>query len=106
DMAERAGRSSAYVAHHWEHQIVRLPRLRWLRAAARLAIYRLADKGEPRCDSAPVWEMQLVGDVAFYKQYVRDRSRPRHYARHGLVRAKPGHAPTQAHVPLTLSAAT
>jgi len=85
--AERAGLSGGYLAHHWEHRHIRNAHYRWTRARARLAYWRLRRFGlRVPADRSPRWEMEMVMDVAYYKQYLNERERPRHYERYGLRR--------------------
>ena len=86
-MATRAGHSSAYLAHHWEHRRIRNPHYRWSRARARLAYWRLRRFGlRVPPDHSPRWEMEMVMDAAYYEHYLRERERPRHYERFVLQR--------------------
>jgi len=80
DTAINAGRSSAYVAHHWEHRRIRRPRWRCLRAMLRLAYWRLRRFGlrAPQ-DRSPRWEMEILMDVWFFRQYLKERRRPYNY---------------------------
>lgn len=87
ETAMRAGRSSGYIAWHWEHRPFSNPHTRWLKARARLAYWRLRHFGvrvpPERC---PRWEMELLTDVAYFDQFLRERGRQRHYERFGLRR--------------------
>jgi glucosyl-dolichyl phosphate glucuronosyltransferase len=90
ELAIRTGRSSGYVAHHWEHRTIRHPRLRWFRARLRLAYWRLRRFGfRLPSEGAPRWEMEMVMDLAYYHQYAREKSHPRNYALLGLRRCAP-----------------
>jgi glycosyltransferase involved in cell wall biosynthesis len=87
DTAAKMGRSSAYWAHHWEHEEVRRPRLKLARARLRLAKWRWQRGAECQSpEGMPEWEMWLVKDVHFHRQYLSERLRPRNYERHGLVK--------------------
>lgn len=87
EAARNAGRSSAYVEHHWRHGRVRWVRVRRLRAALCLAFRRLLPMrtGEP---SGGPSEMSLrwSWSVGFFDGYALEQARPRNYERHGLVR--------------------
>lgn len=84
--AEAMGRTSAYTLYHWEHSepgrlwrgLIRswfcLLRYR----ARRLDLYPWQDIEES--------ELWLVHDVAMYRQLLRERRRPRNYAKFGLVK--------------------
>jgi len=87
NIADKAGRSSAYVAHHWEHREIKHPRAKMLRALLRLAYWRLRRHGlrTPRDnDGAPRWEMEMAMDVAYHKQYLTERRQRRNYRPYAL----------------------
>ncbi|MDD5351265.1 MAG: glycosyltransferase [Chthoniobacteraceae bacterium] len=87
ETAIRAGRSSGYIAHHWAHRRIRNPHYRWARARARLAYWRLRRFGlRTPPDHCPRWEMEMLTDIAYFEQFLRERGRPRHYERFGLRR--------------------
>lgn len=93
DTAAKMGRSSAYWAHHWEHEGVRRPRVELARARLRLAKWRWQRGHEGRGpEGMPEWEMVLLKQVHFYRQYLSERGRPRNYERHGLVKLNQGGA--------------
>lgn len=87
-LAERAGRSSAYVAHHWEHRRIEHAFALLTRAKLRLAYWRLRRFGLFRpSDRCPRWEMEMVMDAAYYEQYQNERSRSRNYRPYALKRS-------------------
>ncbi len=87
DTARKMGRSSAYWAHHWEHEEVRRPRIELALARLRLAKWRAQRRRECQSpEGMPEWEMVLLKQVHFYRQYLLERARPRNYERHGLVK--------------------
>lgn len=87
DTARKMGRSSAYWAHHWEHEEVRRPRAELALARLRLAKWRAQRWRECRgVEGMPEWEMVLLRQVHFHRQYLEERGRPRNYERHGLVK--------------------
>jgi GT2 family glycosyltransferase len=87
DAACERGRTQAYLMHHWQHQTVRRPRLRWLVLSGKLAIRRLLQPpGHDKTDGCPLWEMSYVGGLARCQQFLIERRRPRNYSRHGLVK--------------------
>jgi hypothetical protein len=91
DTARRMGRSSAYLAHHWEHEEVGHPRLQLALARLRLAKWRRQRRGEFRGpEGMPEWEMVLLKQFYFYRHYLVERRRPRNYERHGLVKLNRG----------------
>lgn len=85
--AEGLGRSLAYIAHHWKHEPAPNPYGAWARTMLRLQFYRarhfLQTRGR-KADYLPGWEVQQVQDVAFAAQMLRERRRPRCYAKFGL----------------------
>lgn len=94
DTAVKMGRSSAYWAHHWEHEEARRPRVELALARLRLAKWRVQRGRELRSpEGMPEWEMVLLKQVHFYRQYLSERARPRNYERHGLVKLRRGAAP-------------
>lgn len=91
--AEGLGQSWAYVAHHWKHEPAPHPWLSWARTILRLQFYRarhfLRTRGR-KTDYLPGWEVQQRQDVAFAAQMLRERKRPRRYAKFGLSPLTPG----------------
>ena len=88
--AENAGRSSAYVAHHWEHRKIGHVYAKLAKARARLAYWRLRRFGlRPPADQSPRWEMEMIMDLAYFRQYLTERRRLRHYAPYALKRSEP-----------------
>jgi glycosyltransferase involved in cell wall biosynthesis len=84
------GRSRAYLSYHWQHQNIKWLRLRYWKAWLRLKCYRASMRFK---SSAPVEGIELpefdrVCGLHFYRQYLRERRRPRNYARHGLLKLK------------------
>ena len=89
-VAQRAGRSLAYVWHHWEHRRLRWPLLRWLKALLRLTWWRLTHLRTWWMRREINWtEWDQARWVAFYPEYRRASRRPRHYERFGLRRIIP-----------------
>lgn len=86
--AETEGRSSAYVAHHWVHERITVPRLRLLKHQLQLSLLRRTRWRECRePEGMPEWEMLLVKEIAFYKEQLLNRKRRnRNYEQFGLVR--------------------
>ena len=85
--AEKLGRSDAYWAYHWEHENVEEPELHLESSRRRLSEWRLG-QGEEHAgrDAVVEQEMALVQDVFFYHQYLIEKTRPRNYDKHGLVK--------------------
>jgi glycosyltransferase involved in cell wall biosynthesis len=87
DTALKMGRSSAYWAYHWEHERIRRPRLALAVARARLAKWRLLKGRESRSpEGMPHWELYLLKELHMRRHYLSERTRPRNYERHGLVK--------------------
>jgi glycosyltransferase involved in cell wall biosynthesis len=87
DTARKMGRSSAYMAYHWEHKDVRRPRLELVLARLRLAKWRRQRRREcSGVEGMPEWEMFLCKELHFFRSYLAERKRPRNYRKHGLVR--------------------
>jgi glycosyltransferase involved in cell wall biosynthesis len=87
DDAVRRGRTRAYLRYHWEHHDLAFPRLRYLLYSIKLHARRLVDR-PPQIDGegCPAWEMSYVTERAMCEQFLRERLRPRNYARRGLAR--------------------
>lgn len=85
--AQRLGQSGAYVGHHWHHKHLPFPQRRLLKRLALLAWGRLAQREACRQpEGMPVWEMNLLRDIAYCRQYLIERKRPRNYEKHGLIK--------------------
>ncbi len=92
--AEKFGRSSAYAKYHWEHFNPTLPRLRLVKHQLELTLWRLTHWPEwHTMEGMPVQEMELMEDVALYRQYLIERRRPRNYDKYGLVKKSPEGTP-------------
>ncbi|MFY9621705.1 MAG: glycosyltransferase family A protein [Pyrinomonadaceae bacterium] len=86
ETARKMGRSSAYLAHHWEHEEIRRPRVALALAQLRLAKWRVQRGRECLSpEGMPQWEMFLLKQVHFHRQYLVERRRQHNYERHGLV---------------------
>jgi glycosyltransferase involved in cell wall biosynthesis len=85
EAAWKYGLGRAYVAYHWHHMTVKRPTWHLWRARLRLAYRRLRAFGLSRPAGVPEWEMRLIDDVAFYRQYLIEQRRPHRYEQHGLV---------------------
>ncbi len=85
--AEGLGRSWAYISYHWKHEPAPNPYGAWGRTLLRLQFYRarhfLRTRGR-KADYLPGWEVEQRQDVAFAAQMLRERKRPRNYAKFGL----------------------
>jgi glycosyltransferase involved in cell wall biosynthesis len=104
DLARRMGRSDAYVLYHWEHGVVRRPHACLVRAVLGLAWRRVryAGRWNRADDDGPLpCRLRSAKRVAFLRQYLRERRRPRNYAERGLAKCGGGacrRAPTPAGV--------
>lgn len=80
------GRSRAYLAYHWQHKVIRWPLLRYMKAWFRLKIYRASASNyfTPNSEGMPLPEFDRLSGLHFYKQYLRERRRPRNYKQYGL----------------------
>jgi len=86
-IAQRMGRTDAYLAHHWQHRPITLPHLRLVKHWLHLTLLRIIKRKE--CHSVegmPAWEMVLLQKVSLYRQYLIERKRLRTYKKHGLVK--------------------
>lgn len=81
--AAAQGRSEAYVAWHWEHAPDHRAICREYALRFRLLVRRTRRR---RTGPAPEWELDLLAGIAFERQWRRERTRLRAYARHGLVK--------------------
>jgi glycosyltransferase involved in cell wall biosynthesis len=85
--AQQDGRSRAYVARHWEHQVA--PDTWWglARRRAGLAYRRLRRRRHwPHAEGIALWEYLDVQEIAFRRQCRVEAKRPANYGRLGLVR--------------------
>lgn len=88
--AEKFGRTAAYYRYHWEHASVRFPALRLAKHQIELVLWRLTHWPEwHTAEGMPVRELEMLEDIAFYRQYLVERRRPRNYNRGGLVKKSP-----------------
>jgi glycosyltransferase involved in cell wall biosynthesis len=88
--AEAAGRSEAYLQHHWYHAEFPLAALRERYFAAKLALRCRLQPG-PRGDAEGIapWELSYRTSLARWRQYRIERRRPRNYARLGARKLTP-----------------
>ncbi len=91
-IARRAGRSLAYVWHHWEHKSLRWPFLRWMKAVFRLAWWRATHLRTWWLKKDIDWdEWNHARWVAFYLEFLKASREPRRYERFGLRRISTPH---------------
>lgn len=82
DLAQKRGRSAGYLAHHWEHRVISVPRVRLEWRDLLLKYWRIRRSGEcSQQEGMPEWEMHLLWSIYFYKQYLLERTRPPKYNR-------------------------
>lgn len=85
ELARSWGRTEAYIQYHWKHEKLRHPRLKWLVYWTKLHLRRLLQP-PPRlkAEGCPAWELYYVIYLERFRQFCRERRRPRNYARRGL----------------------
>lgn len=89
EWARRTGRSIAYIAHHWEHKVLRHVRASLCLVTCRLIRRRMIHiENWRREEGSPAWEVDGVQNYAFLRRYVQLAGTPRNYERHGLVRVR------------------
>ncbi len=89
DAARRRGRSQAYRGHHWEHWGARWVRPRLALAYARLAAWRLKHRRDPVApEGCSEQELHLEFECALVRGHLREKSRPRNYEYHSLVKRR------------------
>jgi GT2 family glycosyltransferase len=87
DTARRMGWVDAYLAHHWEHSVWSRPAIHALVARLRLAAWRARfSKHAFAMEYVPERLLQATRHCHARLRYLRERRRPRNYARHGLAR--------------------
>jgi glycosyltransferase involved in cell wall biosynthesis len=82
--AEAAGRSEAYLRHHWDHADLPGARLRQLYFRTKLRLRRFT-AAAPRDDDEGIaaWELSYRASLARCRQFQIECRRPRNYARKG-----------------------
>jgi len=86
--ARGRGRNWAYIRYHWKHDDIRAPRLQAAWYAAKLGLRRrLQPPPALDAEGCPPWEMSYAFRLELCRQFVRERRRPRNYARGGLVKS-------------------
>lgn len=84
DLARRMGRSGAYMHHHWEHRPFPLlvPKLVYVHLR-RFWIRHTKSRGEKGSGAVSDTDVRLERNLAFYREYIVQRRRPRKYPVHG-----------------------
>ena len=80
-MADRMGRSSAWVEYHWSQSEARVPVFRRWRANVLLPFYRLLTPWRILQKTAPFWELQRVQNRAYLNELNGFAGQPRKYRR-------------------------
>ncbi len=87
DAAHQRGQADGYLSYHWLHDEPAGARLRWMWWTAKLALRRLVQPpAPPETEGCAWWEISYVRMRAKFRQIRLERTRPRNYARLGLVR--------------------
>jgi glycosyltransferase involved in cell wall biosynthesis len=87
DACRRRGHIKAYLLHHWGHGNLKYPKARICYLAAKLFLRRILQPPPPLdAEGCAPWEISYVGNIETCRQFLKERIRPRHYAKHGLVR--------------------
>lgn len=82
---QKFGASQAYILHHWRHEKLAAPRLRYGYLALKLMLRRLVKPPPPQdAEGAPPWEASYVAGMAKCRQFLIERRRPRNYTKRGL----------------------
>jgi glycosyltransferase involved in cell wall biosynthesis len=87
--AEAAGRSRAYLIHHWQHEVIRSPLLREAYFTVKLRA-RLGRRPPPKETDEGIapWELSYRFDLAKFRHFRVERRRPRNYDRLGLIKLR------------------
>lgn len=87
EIAQKLGRSTAYIDYHWEHKIVAHPHRRLVELLIRRVLHTLR-KGPTASDTEgiPFWEFSRSYDISYYQQWIKEKKRARNYVHHGLVK--------------------
>lgn len=84
-LAEKQGRTDAYLCHHWEHTTVKFARIKCLYYLTKLRLRRLL-QGSPSLqeEGCSLWEISYVRQVEYYRQLSIESKRQRNYTMRGL----------------------
>jgi len=89
--ASCAGRSQAYVMHHWDHREIRCINVRRLYFQLKLWARALLHRRQSAdSEGIPAWELSYRVDIAKIEHFLEERNRPRHYVIHGLRKLEAG----------------
>lgn len=85
DAARKRGETKAYVAHHWEHRVVRAPAARMAHKWLQVALWRRAHPQETAApEGLPPGELYNLEAYHFYRRTLTERTAPRLYEKHAL----------------------
>lgn len=81
------GASMAYLLHHWFHENLPSPMLRYYYVALKLRLRRLLEPPPPpNAEGIAPWEMSYVSEMEKCRQFLIERLRPRNYSKRGLCK--------------------
>ncbi|HEY4988417.1 MAG TPA: hypothetical protein VII09_01345, partial [Opitutaceae bacterium] len=84
DLARRMGRSSAYVQHHWSAKPFPFPVTKLVYVhVRRFWIRRRKSRDEKGSGTVSDMDVRLERNLAFYREYIVQRRRPRKYPAQG-----------------------
>lgn len=84
-LARNMGRTRAFLSHHWEHEVVRRSRRKFIRTKLQqLWARRFALVGERTDTNEFVHALKMEQDHAYYAEYFVQRKRPFKYGLRGL----------------------
>ncbi|MGA3266422.1 MAG: glycosyltransferase family 2 protein [Verrucomicrobiota bacterium] len=85
--ARKRGASQSYLLHHWHHVALKNP---WARAhylAGKLRLRRMLQRPDPmEAENCAAWEISYLANLEMFRHFLKERERPRNYARQGLVK--------------------
>jgi glycosyltransferase involved in cell wall biosynthesis len=88
-LADKAGRSEAYVSYHWQHYPLNKIHPRLLREQARYLTWRRRNADELRREyGISREEMGLLTRIANFRQWLIETKRPRNYEKRGLIKLR------------------
>lgn len=96
-MAEKGGRSNAYIKYHWQHKSMPLWKLytAWLYLHCQLLfIYKCANLFFTIAAGMSMEEFTLRQKLSSVRQYISQHGQPRRYSRYGLVKIDTSEAGT------------
>lgn len=90
DSAKKHGRTQAYLLHHWHHQKITMPRLRYCYAMAKMLRRWIISHADTRLiEGCAEWEISLTVELEKCLSFLKERQRPRNYEKFGLKKLKP-----------------